>query len=333
MRQARIKGQGTSCYHCVSRVVEGRFVFQTESPGSEEAEYFVRLMRRLELACHVRVLTYALMSNHFHILCKVPERRELSDEELLASIEAGYGPERRKQVAKQLVAWKEEESTGDTGRELRERYLRRLFDVSVFIKELKGRFAQWYNRRHRRYGVLWAERFKSVLIEPGQALSAVAAYVDLNPLRAGLCEDPKDHRYSGYAEAVAKNSAKAKEALGEALGFDPGTPWKEVGREYRKLLFWTGTSASKASATIDLQMAEEVIQQQKGEIPLAELLRCRVRYFTDGGILGSRAFVQAQFARFRQLVNPTHSSRAHPIRGVADRQIWVLRDLRLRPIG
>jgi putative transposase len=333
MRQARIKGQGTSFYHCVSRVVEGRPLFHTLSPGSAEAEYFVHLMRYLERACGIQVLTYALMSNHFHILCKVPERRELSDTELLAHIEAGYGPERRRQVAEQLAARTEEGSSGDAGNELRDRYLNRLFDVSVFIKELKGRFAQWYNRRHHRYGVLWAERFKSVLIEQGQALSAVAAYIDLNPLRAGLCEDPEDYRYSGYAEAVAKNSTKAKYALAEALGFDPETHWREICREYRKLLFRTGTSASKASATIDLERAHEVVEQQHGEIPLTELLRCRVRYFTDGGILGSRAFVQDQFALFKQFVSPPRSNRAHRLRGVADQHIWVLRDLRIQPIG
>jgi hypothetical protein len=70
MRQPRIKGQGQSFYHCVSRVVDGRFLFQTQSPGSVEAEHFVHLMRRLEKACCVQVLTYALMANHFHVLCK-----------------------------------------------------------------------------------------------------------------------------------------------------------------------------------------------------------------------------------------------------------------------
>ena len=90
-------------------------------------------------------------------------------------------------------------------------YRDRLFDLSIFIKELKGRFAQWYNRRHGRYGVLWAERFKSVLLEGGEALAAVAAYIELNPVRAGLCADPKDYRYCGYAEALAK-------------GFLPGSP-------------------------------------------------------------------------------------------------------------
>jgi hypothetical protein len=42
-------------------------------------------------------------------------------------------------------------------------------------EQFKGHFAQWYNRRHGRYGVLWADRFKSVLLEGGEALAAVAA--------------------------------------------------------------------------------------------------------------------------------------------------------------
>ena len=50
------------------------------------------------------------------------------------------------------------------------------------------------------------ERFKSALLEGGEVLAAVAAYVELNPVRAGLCADPKDYRYSGYAEAFAKGS-------------------------------------------------------------------------------------------------------------------------------
>jgi hypothetical protein len=44
------------------------------------------------------------------------------------------------------------------------------------------------------------------------------------------------------------------------------------------------------SEAIDVELAQEVLQQQ-GDISLSELLRCRIRYFTDGGILGSRAFV------------------------------------------
>jgi putative transposase len=333
MRQPRIKGQGESFYHCVSRVVDGRFLFQTQGSGSVEAEYFVHLMRRLEKACCLQVLTYALMANHFHILCKVPPRRTLSDQELLDCIELGYGSERRTQVAEQLSVYAKEAHQSDQAQQLREHYLSRLFDISIYMKELKGRFAQWYNRRHHRYGVLWAERFKSVLIEEGQALSAVAAYIDLNPLRAGLCQDPKDYRYCGYAEAIAKNSAQAKLGLREAMGLGRESPWREVRRAYRKLLFQTGTVASKEGALIAVEVSQKVLHQQHGEIPLPELLRCRIRYFTDGGILGSRSFVQEQFARSRQIVAASQSDRGYRLRIIASDQIWALRNLRLRPVG
>jgi REP element-mobilizing transposase RayT len=83
MRLPRIKAEGQSFYHCVSRVVDRRFIFQTFRHGSAEAERFVRLMRWLEAFSGVRVLTYALMSNHFHLLCQVPEPKALSELELL----------------------------------------------------------------------------------------------------------------------------------------------------------------------------------------------------------------------------------------------------------
>ena len=80
---------------------------------------------------------------------------------------------------------------GDAAEEMRTKLLSRMGDVSVFMKELKQRFSIWYNKSHRRYETLWAERFKSVLVEGSRsALRTVAAYIDLNPVRAGLVEDP-----------------------------------------------------------------------------------------------------------------------------------------------
>jgi hypothetical protein len=83
----------------------GDSCFRPKSPGSVEAEYLVYLIRRLEKACCLQALTYALMANHFDIFCKAPERQPLSDQELLDCIELGYGPERRTQVAEQLAAY------------------------------------------------------------------------------------------------------------------------------------------------------------------------------------------------------------------------------------
>ncbi|MGY8697004.1 MAG: transposase, partial [Verrucomicrobiia bacterium] len=76
-------------------------------------------------------------------------------------------------------------------------------DVSLFMKELKQRFSIWYNKSHRRQGTLWGERFKSVLVQDDPfALMTIAAYIDLNPVRAGIVSDPVEYRYCGYGEAM-----------------------------------------------------------------------------------------------------------------------------------
>ena len=251
-------------------------------------------MRRLEAFSGVRVLTYALMSNHFHLLCEVPQARELSEAELLDRIQAGYGPGRRQALDQELARLRQEPDGADQIQRLLKPYRDRMFDLSIFIKELKGRFAQWYNRRHGRYGVLWADRFKSVLLEGGEALAAVAAYIELNPVRAGLCADPKDYRYCGYAEALAKGSSLARQGIRIVLGQSDGICWKEVSRQYRKYLFVHGSLNTKTKRpAFDLATAQTVVDQQKGELSLPERLRCRIRYFTDGVILGSQSFVES----------------------------------------
>ncbi len=81
--------------------------------------------------------------------------------------------------------------------------------LSEFVKTLKQKYTQWHNRRRGRKGTLWEERFKSMMIQPARAragqwdnaLLTMAAYIDLNAVRAGIVSDPKDCRHSGYGEA------------------------------------------------------------------------------------------------------------------------------------
>jgi len=69
MRFPRVKADGQGFYHCVSRVVDGCFIFQMSGRGSVEAERFIKLMRHLEAFSGVHVLTYVLMSTRSGPAC------------------------------------------------------------------------------------------------------------------------------------------------------------------------------------------------------------------------------------------------------------------------
>jgi putative transposase len=332
MRFPRVKASGHGFYHCVSRVVDGRFIFQTSGHGSAEAERFIKLMRRLEAFSGIRVLTYALMSNHFHLLCEVPEPKALSEAEVLERIEAGYGSAHLQALQEELARYRQQPDGSAQVQRLLDGYRRRMYDISVFIKELKGRFAQGYNQRHDRYGVLWAERFKSVLLEGGEAWAAVAAYIELNPVRAGLCADPKDYRYCGYAEALAKGSVLARQGIRTILGQPETISWKELSGQYRKYLFIKGSSRSaNKPPAFDLATAQRVVEQQNGEVPLPQRLLCRIRYFTDGVILGSQGFVESHFSALRQKLGYKRHRAATCLTALGPPGLWVFRDLRVRP--
>jgi len=331
MRFPRVKADGHGFYHCVSRVVEGRFIFQTSGHGSAEAERFVQLMRRLEAFSGIRVLTYALMSNHFHLLCEVPEPKDLSEAEVLERIEAGYGAARREALEQELARYRQQLNGSPQIQPLLDGYRRRMYDISVFIKELKGQFAQWYNQRHGRYGVLWAERFKSVMLEGGEAVAAVAAYIELNPVRAGLCADPKDYRYCGYAEALAKGSLVARQGIRTILGQPETVSWKELSCRYRKYLFVKGSSKSADKPpAFDLANAQRVVEQQNGDLPLPQRLLFRIRYFTDGVILGSQSFVESHFGRLKKRLGYRRHRVATRLSALGSPDLWVFRDQRVR---
>jgi hypothetical protein len=81
------------------------------------------------------------------------------------------------------------------------------------------RFTCWFNRERGRRGTLWESRFRSVIVEDGLAARTMAAYIDLNPVRAGMVEDPADYRWSSYGEAVGggRGAAAARRGLVRAL--------------------------------------------------------------------------------------------------------------------
>ena len=102
MRQSRMKvpSHHPMAYcHCISRVVNREFVF-----GDLEKAMFVKFMRLYERFCGVRIVTFCVMSNHFHILVEVPRRPEqLPDDEALLELIASLGGESSAGTVRQIL--------------------------------------------------------------------------------------------------------------------------------------------------------------------------------------------------------------------------------------
>lgn len=335
MRQPRLKAppdHQAGFHHCLSRVVNRDFVFD-----DLEKEMFVKMMRQYEVFCGVEILTFCILSNHFHLLIEVPRRpiHRLSQEELLTRCGAIYGPNKLGHIRGELERLKLQPVELEA---YEDQFLCRMWDVSHFMKSLKQRFTQWFNgtRPDGRKGTLWEERFKSILVEgASEALSTIAAYIDLNPVRATIVSDPKDYRWSGYGSCVAGNK-KAVESLKRVL--PPGS--KDLAF-YRKLLYVEGEKEGLSTENVCIRPGfhpEEVkkVWESGGQLSLPEALRCRVRYFADGTVLGSQQFANDIFTRYRVYFGVTRSQGARPLKGIDTTQaggLFGLRNLRHQPIG
>ena len=308
-------------FHAISRAVDGNNIF-----ADTEKETFVRMMRAAAAFHQVEILTFCVMSNHFHIVMKVPQRPAAFDlpletvmERWQATVDEGSFRTIQRQFARYrqngcealIEAW-------------RLRMLDRMFRLTEFMKSLKQRFTQWFNRRHGRRGTLWEGRYKHVIVEDAEAaMYTITTYVDLNPVRAGIVTDPGDYRWCGYAEAMADQRSAlsglmtitgighghGNELHGAAASHDQvyWIPRQQRRRElralaeYRRLLGIAGRPRVTEDGRINRRgLSPEVQERMAANCGVrTELLLRKVRHLTDGVILGSREFIERWFERHR----------------------------------
>ncbi len=292
MRPQRLKVNGPATYHVMSKAHESRYFF-----GEREKNYMYNLMMRLTEFTGCEIRTYAFLDNHFHVLLHVPQQIDISDDEVKRRARILYGKKKYAIMEQSWDLW-EKKGQGFKVKDQLNKFRVRMYNLSEFMKTFKQRLSIYYNHHHEHVskGTLWLDRFKSVLVEENEnALLTVAAYIDLNPVRAGIVKDPKDYHWSGYAEAVSKRglarSGLCKLFLGSIL------TEKKLLSEYRQNLYCDGAcrhneftgQVSKPGFRRDV--VDKVLEDE-GELSLPELLRCRIRYFSDGLIIGRKLFVE-----------------------------------------
>jgi REP element-mobilizing transposase RayT len=297
MRCPRLKLIGSdTVYHVTSRIIGGRRLID----ASGRDIFRSQLLRTAEF-CGVELLTYVVLSNHFHILVRVPGRQpNLDHRGLLKRYEALY-PHRPARVVKMREILERGDGLSE---QARCRLLARMGDISSFLKELKQLFSIWYNATNGHYGTLWASRFKSTLVEDEPTtLQWVAAYIDLNPLRAGMAKSPEEYQWSGYADARRGEDQLCRGI--EVIMAARTCSASSLGA-YRELLHQRGMRQVKDFPHPTLPEANVSGQPN---------LLTTFRPISDGGILGSPSFVLAIATRLTHQISRIFKRelRPHPI--------------------
>ena len=293
---------GSACYHVMSRTVNGEFLL-----GPIEKEALRRMMWRMATFSGVEILTYAIMDNHFHILIKVPEQKSWlkrfegkeGEEKFYEHLSLVYSKAFIAQLRSEITELRNRHEE-DAAQALLEKFQQRFCDLSLFVKELKERFSRWYNKQNSRRGTLWMDRFKSVLVETGEALQTMAGYIDLNPVRAGIVKDPAMYAWSGYGEAVG-GSKRARRGLCKVLEVAQDGWDRKAHAYYRKWLYGEGMvteeSKKKGYSRDQIESAQAAVENFLF-LPMLEI-RKRLKSFSEGIALGSEDYVKGMAARYQ----------------------------------
>ena len=324
--------------------------------SKEAKEQFVEYMRLYESALGHRILTYCIMDNHFHILIEVPSKvgKSLTDEQLIERITPLYSNDYinfLRSELRTLSATKTDEGRA-AYKALREKFTRRMWDLGSYMKTLKQVFSTWYNQRHGRRGTLWEGRYRNSIVEPGEPLQKVAAYIDLNPVRAGITDKAESYRWSGYGVAVSRDkdySQLARNGLARVMSAElegceldgweqtisiEKCDWRSLSGKYRLKLYLDGASfgPEREKAMRRAGFSEEELKREiarEGQLSVAEIASVQSRYFIESGIIGSKAFVSRAIRKLRgDFISESHVGEAVKPQGhMRYSGLWTLRNL------
>lgn len=284
MRQPRLKGIGPSFYHCVAETLPRLPEFDKRDMSG-----FAANLRRLERFSGLEVITWSMTNKRIRLLVFVPTSEDVTERALYKRLREYYPEELAEERIKELKRLKRSKAKAEFEQK-KSSYISRMGNLANFLKTLLQMLVQSYNPRHDWKGTIFRERFRSILIEDWEtALMSVAAYIDLDPLRSGLCADPKAYRYSGFGSAVAGNKLARERLmrLGERME-EPPADWRSFVAHYRTLLYPAADSEFS-----DRNRVLNELDKRSPRLPIAVLLRCHVRYFDYGGIIGRPEFISS----------------------------------------
>jgi len=276
-----ITGEPTA-YHVMSRTALDGYVL-----GDVEKEHLLRLIKQMSSVYFVEVLGFCIMGNHFHLLVRMMPGNLYDDEEVKRRFKIYYGPNVKADMCKERIEF----------------FRKKWSSLSEYMREIKQRFSRFYNKRHNRKGFFWGERFKSVIVEDGDTLINCLAYIDLNPVRAGICERPEDYRWNSLGYHIQSGNKGDFLSLDFGLWGFQNTTYSERLLEYKKFVY------EKAGLN-----SEE--PQESTSLSIKRFLY-RTRYFSDSAVIGTKDFVSSCYQRFKHYFNTRREKKPVSILGLS----------------
>jgi len=266
--------------------------------GAGEKDFLLELIKRLSKLYLTEILGFCLMGNHFHLLVKMLPESDFGDQDVKKRCREFYGPD---------YVFPEGHLP---------HFRIKLDSLSEFVRDIKVNFTRYYNRRHNRRGYFWGDRFKSVIVDKGETLVNCLAYIDLNPLRAGVVKKPEEYRWSSIGYHMQRSNKD--DFLSTDFGLQEFNV-KDEKERYRRYMYNAGCIDRPDKGKVKI-IDPRLMKKEKRKdfkITQASRLRYRTRYFTDSGIIGSRAFVAGHYQRFKDHFQTKNEKIPKPIQGLS----------------
>ena len=198
----------TRYYHCISRCVRRAFLC---GEGFEHRKQWIEDRLEVLAECFaVSVCGFAVMDNHLHVLVRldVDAAKVWSAEEVVRRWIKVYPPKSATGEEIEVVqAWIDDQAKDEKRVEL---LRQRLASLGWFMKALKEPLARMANKEDECKGTFWESRYKSIAILDEEALLATCAYIDLNPVAAGIAAAPETSRHTSVRQRVQHAQAEGK---------------------------------------------------------------------------------------------------------------------------
>ena len=301
-------------FHIMSRTVGQEFYL-----GDVEKEKLFNIIKYYSGFYFVKVIGLTIMSNHFHLLIKSKPESYYSDDQVIQRIEKYMNKDKKKKKKKKKrdkeeegVEVEVEEGEEEISNHKLQKIKKQMADISEYVRAIKQTFSRWYNKMNNRTGYFWGDRFKSVLIEKGEALINCMAYIDLNPVRARIVTRPEDYRWSGIGYRIYTDNK------GDFLSFDgifseseiKDLPKEELIKCYRYFVYKCGNikrmsladiEEGKDPANVKSAIDNETYRHElmrDFKLPTGEIMLGRIRHFSQGLVIGSKQFLKEAYAKF-----------------------------------